>query len=176
MVDGQAISIIFAGLSIGIAASYYAMNMREIRRSRRITLTTTVLEPFMTVEGNQLFIDLMAMTWNDLDDYIKKYDHRLNPESFAKRMSMWNRCNTIGALYREGLLDLKTLYVGSGRTITWLWNKFRPVIEMYRGTDFEGTAFKDWEHLAERLLEYTDSRGGRGEYLDDLMEKPGTII
>ncbi len=174
MVDFQSLSMTLAALSFVVAASYYAMNLREITRSRRITLTTTVLEPFMTVEGNRLFLELTQMTWNDLDDYTKKYDHRVNPENFAKRMSMWNRCHTLGSLYREGLLDLKTLYVGSGRMIIWLWFKFRPIIEMYRGTDFEARAYEDWEYLAERLLEYTDSRGERGEYLRDFMEKPGT--
>ena len=128
----------------------------------------------MTVEANQLFLDLITMTWNDPEDYMKKYDHRVNPENFAKRMSMWNRCHTIGSLYREGVLDLKTLYVGSGRMIIWLWFKFKPIIERYRGTDFEVKAYEDWEYLAEKLLEYTDSRGERGEYLRDFMEKPGT--
>jgi hypothetical protein len=174
MVDAQTISIIFAGVSIGIAASYYAMNLREIRRSRRITLTTTVLEPFMTVEGNQLVMDLQTMTWNDLDDYKKKYDHRVNPDNYAKRASMWNRCHTIGSLYREGLLDLKTLYVGSGGIITRIWFKFRPIIEMYRGTDYDEKAYEDWEYLAERLFEYTQSRGEVSRRVQELRESPGT--
>jgi len=173
MVEIQSISITLAALSFLVAATYYAFNLSEIRKNRRITLTTTLLEPFMTIEGNKLFLDLNTMTWNDLDDYKKKYDHKVNPESFANRMSMWNRCNTIGSIYREGLLDLRTLYVGSGRMIIWLWFKFKPVIEMYRGTDFEVKAYEDWEYLAERLLKYLDSRGERGDYLSEFMEKPG---
>jgi hypothetical protein len=176
MVDFQSFSIMLAAITLVVAASYYALNLREIRRSRRITLTTTVLEPFMTIEGNRLVMDLMNMTWNDLDDYKNKYDHRANPENFALRMSVWNRCNTIGSLYREGLLDLKTLYVGSGRILIWLWLKSKPIIEMYRGTDFEEKSYEDWEYLAERLLEYTESQDEVSEgYYSDLMEKPGTI-
>jgi hypothetical protein len=176
MVDAQTISIIFAGVSIGIAASYYAMNLREIRRSRRISLSTTVLEPFMTVEGNKLFMELQAMTWDDLDDYLRKYDHKVNPENSAKRLALWNRCHTIGSLYREGLLDLKTLYVGSGGQINRLWIKFRPIIEMYRGSDYDQRAYEDWEYLAEKLDEYLDSRGIVGLRGDELRESPGTTI
>ena len=174
MIDIQSISITIAALSIIIAAIYYAMNLQEIRRSRRITLTTTVLEPFMTVEGNQLFIDLMTMTWDNPEDFMKKYDHRVDTTNFAKRSSMWNRCNAMGSLFREGLLDLKTLYGGTSTRIVWLWFKFKPIIENYRGSDFETTAYRDWEYMAERLLEYTDSLGSRAEYLNSLIEKPGT--
>jgi hypothetical protein len=174
MVDFQSLSITLAALSFVVAATYYAINLREIRRSRRITLTTTVLEPFMTVEGNQLVMDLQTLTWNDLDDYKRKYDHRVNPENYAKRAAMWNRCEAIGMLFREGLLDLKTLYGGSGGVLTSLWFKWKPIIEMYRETDFDARAYEDFEYLAEKLLEYTTARGMTGTRLREIMEKPGT--
>ena len=116
------------------------------------------------------------MTWNDLDYYKRKYDHRVNPENYAKRTSMWNRCNAIGSLYREGLLDLKTLYAGSAGIISRMWLKFRTIIEMYRSTDYDVRGFEDWEYLAERLLEYTQSRGEVGRRVQELMESPGTTI
>jgi hypothetical protein len=114
------------------------------------------------------------MTWNDLDDYMRKYDHSVNRENASKRLALWNRCNTIGSLYREGLLDLKTLYMGSGGMITRLWLKFRPIIELYRGTDYDERAYEDWEYLAERLFEYTQAKGETGRRVIELREKPGT--
>ena len=160
MVDYQSISITLASLSFVIAAIYYAMNISEVKRNRRITLTNTVLDPFMTEEGYSKLLDLMAMEWSSLDDFNSKYDHRVNRENAAKRISMWNRFETIGMLYREGLVDLKTLYGGTGGVLTVLWFKFKPVIEMYRGTDFDERAYENFEYLAERLLEYTKARGG----------------
>lgn len=130
MVDFQSLSITLAALSFVIAALYYALNLREIRRSRRITLTTTVLEPFMTKEGYSNVLDMLDMEWSDLEDFKSKYDHRANPENVANRMSMWNRFETIGMLYREGLLDLKTLYGGIGVVLTVMWFKFKPIIEI----------------------------------------------
>ena len=172
----QTIGTLLTGISLTIAASYYAMNLREIRRSRRVTLTTTVLEPFMTVEGNRLFMELQAMIWDDLDDYMRKYDHKVNPENASKRLALWNRCQTLGSLYREGLLDLKTLYVGSGGQISRLWLKFRQIIEMYRVTDYDERAYEDWEYLAEKLFEFTQSRGIVGSRVDEIRESPGTTI
>jgi hypothetical protein len=154
MVDVQSISITFAALSFIVAATYYAMNLMEIRRSRRITLTTTLIQPFMTAEGSRDIMDLMLyMDWNDLDDYKSKYDHRVNPENFIKRVAVWKLFDTIGLLYRKGLLDLETIESGSSMIIENLWRKFKPVIEMYRETDYHRSAWGNWEYLAEKLHE-----------------------
>jgi hypothetical protein len=151
MVDVQSISIVLAALSFVVAVTYYAMNIMEIRRSRRITLTTTLMQPFMTVEGNREFGDLLTMEWSDLDDYNSKYDSRVSLENWAKRVSVWKRCDSLGLLYRKGLLDLETIGSGSLTLISDLWYKFKPVIEMYRKTDFHRSAFENWEYLAEKL-------------------------
>ena len=161
MVDYQSISITLAALSFVIAAIYYSMNIREAKRNRRITLTNTVLQPFMTEEGYSKIMDLYAMEWSSLDDFNSKYDHRADRENAARRLAMWNMFETIGMLYREGLLDIKTLYGGSGGVISVLWFKFKPIIEMYRGADFDERAYENFEYLAERLLEYTKERGGK---------------
>ena len=89
MVDVQSISITLAALSFIVAATYSTMNLLEIRRNRRITLTTTIMHPFMTVEGSRDIANLYSMEWSDLDDYNNKYDHRVNPDNFAKRIAVW---------------------------------------------------------------------------------------
>ena len=153
MVDVQTLSITLAALSFVVAATYYAMNLMEVRRSRRITLTTTLMQPFMTVEGNRDFGDLLSMEWSDLDDFSSKYDSRVNPENWAKRVAVWKRCDSLGLLYRKGLLDLETIESGSLTLIADLWHKFKPVVDMYRETDFHSSAFGNWEYLAEKLHE-----------------------
>ena len=97
MVDVQSISMTLAALSFIVAAIYYAMNLREVSRNRRVTLTTTLLQPFMTEEGNRLFMDLWEMEWRDLEEYKSKYDHRASPENYAKRSAVWNRFNSARA-------------------------------------------------------------------------------
>jgi len=168
MVDTQSISIILAALSFVVAAIYYAMNLREVRRNRRITLTTTMLQqPFMTKEGFRQFLDLMAMEWSSLDDYKNKYDHIVNPENCALRQSLWNTCESIGLLYREGMLDLKTLSGGSTGMITLLWYKFEPIIKMYRGKDYAESAYENFEFVAKKLEEYLS--------LDEIINYPSLI-
>ena len=117
----------------------------------------------MTEEGARQYIDLMSMEWSDLEDFKRKYDSRTNPENFAKRIAMWNLCENCGKLYREGLIDLETLYGGTN-TIHWVWVKFKPVIEMFRGTDYSEHAFENFQFVAEKLDEYHNKRYG------DVME------
>jgi len=143
--------------------SYYVTNIRELRRNRRITLTTTLFQSFMTTEGSRKMIDLLSMEWDSIEDYMEKYDSRVNPENSAARMSMWQTCDTIGLLFREGFLDFKTLISASGGWIGSLWLKFKPIIEKYRGTDYSEDAFENFEYLAVKVIEH-QREGGKRTY------------
>ena len=175
MVDIQYISTILGALTICIASVYYILNLREIGRSRRVTLTTTVLEPFMTKDGYGDVLELLSMEWEDADDFKRKYDHRANPENAKMRLAMWNRFETIGMLYREGLLDLKTLYGGIGGVLQVLWLKFKPIIEMYRATEYDAESYANFEFLAESVLAYTRTRKSTGALVRRVMEKPQKV-
>jgi len=156
MVDVQTISIILAACSFILATAYYVINIQEVRRNRRITLTTTLLQHFMTDDGYMKIMELGGMKWDDLDDYFNKYDSRVNPENAAKRMSLWNTFNTIGMLYRKGLLDMDTILASSGGIIYSQWVTFKPIVEFYRGTDYGENSYQHWEYLAEKLGETRD--------------------
>ena len=172
MINFQYLSIILGALSFWVAAIYYVLNLREISRNRRITLTTTVLEPFMTKEGYGDLLDLLVMEWVDFEDFKKKYDHKANPENARMRLAMWNRFETIGALCKEGLLDVNTLYSGIGGVLQVLWFKFKPIIEMYRETEYDKEAYSNFEYLADRVYEYTKSKKSTGELVLQAIEKP----
>ena len=151
MVDLATIRDIVAIAGVFIGLTYYIMNLREVRHNRRITLTTSMLQHFMTGEGYREILDLMSLEWDSVEDFIKKYDHRVDRDNAARRMALWNTCNTIGSLYREGMLDLKTIYTSSEDIIFIIWNKFKPIIEYYRGTDYSDNAYEDFEYLAKEL-------------------------
>lgn len=118
-----------------------------------------MLQPFMSEEGNMKMMELFTMEWSSFDDFKAKYDHRNNPENSAQRMAIWNRCEAIGYLYREGMVDIKTIFASSGMNIHMLWDKFKPIIEMYRGTDFPDFAYADFEYLAKHLREISKTDG-----------------
>ena len=154
-IDLQLAGVLITATSVTIAAIFYVINLRETTKNRKITLTTTLMHPFcMTEEGMRLFIDLTAMNWKDIEDFKAKYDSRVNPENYSKRFAFWNMCENFGRLYREGLIDLETLYGGSNFLIQISWTKFKPVIEAYRGGDFSVNHLENWEYLAGKLNEF----------------------
>ena len=91
------------------------------------------------------------MEWSDFDDFKLKYDLRTNPENCALRLSIWNNCESIGLLFREGMLDKKTLRAGSVGMIPILWYKFEPIIKMLRETDYNEDDFENFEFVAKQL-------------------------
>jgi len=154
----ETVSYIAGALGVLIAAIFYVLNLRENTRNRRITLTNTMMHPFMTIEGMKHYHDLSIMNWSDLEDYERKYDSSVNPDNFAKRMAMWNLCENFGMLYREGLIDLKTLDSGSSGMIQSLWHKFKPVIEMLRVTSYPSHFLENFEYVAGQLDDFHEEK------------------
>ena len=71
MVDAQTISIIFAGVSIGLAAIYYMMTLRNQDRTRQTQLFMSLFETYME-ESYQISEATMLndWQWNDFEDFI----------------------------------------------------------------------------------------------------------
>jgi hypothetical protein len=145
-----------------MAAFYYALNLRETTRNRRMALTTNLMQSLFSEEGNRRFLNLLMMEWKDQDDFMKKYDSRVNGQNFIDRMTYWEACEILGYQYRAGLIDKQTLYgIGRGQ-ITAVWAKFKPVIEEYRKADFLPDMFENFEFLANDLWKIAEGKGATG--------------
>jgi hypothetical protein len=91
MVDAQTLSIIFAGLSIGIAAIYYTLTLRNSQRAQRMQLESRQAQMFMqifqedlTQKGQHSLMDLLEWEFTDTDDFDAKYGKKVNPEACAR--------------------------------------------------------------------------------------------
>ena len=154
----QAAYYMVAATGVLVAAIYYIQNMKETTKNRRATLTNNILQTFLSEEGMSRFLDLLAMQWSDFDDYMKKYDSRVNPKNFTLRVSFWNTCDLLGYQYREGILDLATIYNVGGTFIADTWMKFGPIIEQYRKMDYSTDMYENFEYLARVLIKRRESK------------------
>jgi hypothetical protein len=152
------VSWVAAAIGVCLAAVYYAMNLRETTRNRRITLTNTLMQPFLTEEGMKNMIDLTDMEWTDFDDFMKKYDSKVNPSNFAKRMSLWNNIEVLGFQYRSGMIDMGTVYSVCSNLIPMMWMKFKPVIDEYKKFDYSRDLYENFEFLASEIAGYQARR------------------
>ena len=168
-------SYIAGALGVFIAAVFYVLNLRETTKNRRISYANTVIQQFLTEEGQRRDIDCYAMQWTDFDDFKKKYDNRVNPENYSKRMSLWFQYDSMGYLYRSGLIDLETVAnVGSG-LLVWDWLKFKPIIEEYRKTgDMQPRSFSNFEYLAEAVIKrYESYNSGQRAVMERVTREDG---
>jgi hypothetical protein len=160
LVDAQTIGVLVTAASVTVAAVYYIMtlrvqqtNMKETAKNRKATFTTTLMSDFISKEGLRDYYELMSMQWVDFDDFMRKYDSRVNPENYIKREHSFTYCDSIGWALRSGVVDYDTLRRYSALRIMWL--KFKPIIEEYRRREYGMDAYMDWEYLANRMDEET---------------------
>jgi len=147
----QPISWIAAAIGVCIAAFYYVLNLRETAKNRRAATSNNVQQLFLTEEWQQRFLDVMSMQWKDFDDFKKKYDSSVNPQSYVKRNSLLVQYDNVGRQYRSGVVDLDAFGSVSAYALVLAWLKFKPIIEGYRGLEYPRDSFSDFEYIAEAL-------------------------
>ncbi len=151
MVDIQTVSVSVAALSVVLGVIYYAINLREQSKNRRVALANNLLSTINSEEGQRKFYEIMSMQWTDFEDFKRKYDSSVNPENYIKRYSFWRVCDHVGWQYSKNFVDLDTIYYSAGVNILLMWQKFRPIIEDLRRWVYGRSYSMYWEYLANDL-------------------------
>jgi hypothetical protein len=147
----QSLSYTAGALSVVLGVIYYAINLKETIRNRRVTLANNLLSTVNSEDAQRKYFELMSMQWTDFEDFKSKYDSSVNPENYIKRYSFWQVCDHVGWQYRKGLVDLETIYFSAGLNIFLMWRKFKPLIEALRKWQYGHQYCVNWEYLAEAL-------------------------
>jgi hypothetical protein len=160
MVDAQTISIVFAGLSIGIAAIYYTLTLRNTQRAQQLQLETRQAQLFMNVYQEWISKDNLkdlhkceTMEWTDYDDFFTKYDPIENPDEHASWDKMFYYFNGLGQLVKQDLVNPESVVDLMGGTIIGLWEKFYPLIEEMRARYPSSNAAQNFEYLYNKMKE-----------------------
>jgi len=172
----QAISYIMGSLGVFLAAIYYIFNMRATHQARKevnkaqeeqrerdeinkkIQLTNNMLQTLCKLETQQISGELLNYTWNDTQDFLNKYDSSVNPDSFAKRMALFNIFETLGYLLKQEVIDQELIYINGGNSVIFHWAKFKPILEEYRKIAYGSDMFAYFEYFAEEMWRIKHSR------------------
>jgi len=175
MVSVETISIVFTGLSISLAAFYYISTLRNAQRTQQLQLETRQLDLYMKwqlefsrPENWKTFNEVLALEWKDFDDFRRKYDHTVNPDDSAKRLSTWTYFNGLGYLLSRGMIDPDSIH----EMAVWIighWIKFEPIIQGFRELYGRPELWKWFEHMADEMKKVRE-RKGLAEYV--LPEPP----
>ena len=149
----QAAYYMVAATGVLVAAVYYIIVVRINQRNMRITLTNNLIQRLMTDEFMEKYTELVYMDWGDYDDFEKRYGSDTNPENFMKRVIVFSIYDSLGTLLKQGLADKDILYNSQmAYSCTYVWHKFRGVLEenrrLYSGAD----AWNGFEYLANEMV------------------------
>ena len=139
MADAQTISIIFAGVSIGIAALYYTLTLRNTQRAQQLQLETRQAQLFMQAynrftekEFQKSWFEIVSQwEWDDYDDFMAKYGPKTNSEDASKWGSVLAYFEGLGVFVEQGLIDIELVSRLGSTNIINCWEKFGPVFEEY---------------------------------------------
>jgi hypothetical protein len=160
MVDAETISIMFAGLSLGIAAIYYVLNLRRVERQRQTQLLLQMAVLQSSAEKYSAFSELFQYQWEDYEDFNQKYSSNVDVDLAARRTSIFSLFNVFGLMLREKVIDRKLLFDYGASGFIGLWRKFKPIIEVSRETSpARRYLYTGFEHLHDELVKEAKERG-----------------
>jgi hypothetical protein len=144
----QAVYYMVAATGVIVAAIFYILNLRETTNNRIATFANNRLQTTLTEDWILRSTEIMNMQWSDFEDFKKKYDSSVDPQIYAKRLSLWASYDSIGRMYRQGTINLDYIGSASGLVMVLAWLKFKPIIVGYRGWEYPNDAFSDFEYIA----------------------------
>jgi hypothetical protein len=148
MVDYQAISIAFAGISIGVAALYYALNIRHQRETRQTQLFMQIFDRLNDKESRKQFGEFIYVwEWKDFDDFWDKYGPERNIDDWASFNSFNAYYEGIGVMIKRGLIDPMFVDDIMSGEIIRVWEKFEPIAREWRRRQNWPQAFEWNEYL-----------------------------
>jgi hypothetical protein len=135
----QAAYYMVAATGVLVAAIYYVLNMRATQRNIKQTLDTRQVQLFMNVfqkfeepDFQNTYWELMSLQWRDFEDYLTKYDEKVNPESFRKISRVGTFFEGIGVLVKRGFIDAAIVDDMMSMFIIGWWEKYEPIYIGYR--------------------------------------------
>jgi hypothetical protein len=153
-------------LIVGIA--YYLIIMRNSQRNQQMQLETRQAQLFMQLADTYVeqgyrstALEMLSdkWSWEDFDDFLKKYGPEANPEAWNKFQLQLSHWSLQGFLVRDGLLSAEDIFSWWGWVPRSMWEKFEPIIVEYR-IRFEsppkGMLHGSFEDLYYAMLEVQD--------------------
>ena len=166
MIQIEYLPIVLTGIGIIVSILYYTNVLRNANETqklqletRRTHLSTTTIERLGSKDFLRDFIELAQLEWIDVEDFMKKFDHTVNSESYAHRWTIWMTYDNLGYLLREGLIDREILFNAACTGSILIWGRYYPVIEFYRKKELGPRFMENFEYLAIEMWKMSKNRG-----------------
>jgi hypothetical protein len=161
MVDAQNLSIVFAGVSIGVAAIYYALTLRNTQRNQELALETRQAQMFMNFYENyrsqefrkNYYHYLFVQEWTTRDELLEQYGPDKNMEVYSGNGSIYGFFEGVGFLLKNGFIDIRHVNELLGASFVLFWRKAETYVIESR-TVLGLKVYPNAEYLSEELEKY----------------------
>jgi hypothetical protein len=162
----QSLSYVAAAIGVCAAAIYYVLTLRTNQKNIQTTLETRqaqfmnqISDSLTSVETMKIIFELWGMEWTDWEDFEKRWGSTGNPESAARRMSLFYKVDNIGWLLKKKLLDPEWVYSQFHSLLTPMWIKWEPYVMQTRKAFNSPTIYIGFEYLGKKLVEIETAKG-----------------
>ena len=178
MADAQTISIVFAGLSIGIAAIYYALTIRNTQRNQELALKAqeqaletrqaqlfmSIYNRFHEVEFWKNLGEIRKWEWESIEEYHEKYYS--HPELIAKWNAVGSYFEGMGVMVKRNLIDVTVVDDLMSGPLMSIWQKWEPTILEERRRRNMPTIWEWYEYLYEEVRKVSVREHGAEHVVD----------
>ena len=130
----QTIGILITGVSLSIAAIYYALTLRNADRTRRAQLFMQIYSQWNSEEFARMRLEIRKMNYEGYKDAIEKYGLEVNPDSWIARHSLARFYSGLGMLVHDGEIELSRVEDMMGDIIVRFWETLRTIFLRSRET------------------------------------------
>ena len=155
--------LVLTGLGLTASIVYYASVLRNANKTQQMQLETRQTQLFMQMYNQvnsqdfwRTWAELMTLEVRDYDDFLDKFDHRINPDNFGKRANIWFSYNVLGQLLYDGKLEIHEVNRLAGVTSVLQWEKWKDIIVELRERQDISNYMMGFEYLVKHIKQYRD--------------------
>ena len=161
----QVVSIVLTGTGLIIALTYYTLTIRNQNKTRKTQLFMQIFQELNSKESGDMWVELMNAEIDDYDDFLRRYDSAVNPDSLSKRNHIWYSYHCIGLLLMDGVISIELVNDMVGLVSTLQWRKWGDIIKEIRARQGFPRLFNGFEYLYNELVKYHDEHPGQASHI-----------
>ncbi len=142
----QIILIFVTLISVPVGVFYHVLTLRNQNRTRQIQIIRSI--------NPMVELGFLSWEYGDYDDVMSKYGPESNPEGWGNLMGWFRMLEEMGVYVKEGLLDIRIIYLLNGGSITKSWELLKVLLKEYRIRNNWPRWFIEGEYLCKRIIEY----------------------
>ena len=136
-------------ISVPVGVFYHILTLRNQNRARQIQIIRGI-NPTHNLEF------LSSWEYTDYDDFMSKYGLESDPEGWFNLMEWFTKLEEFGVYVKEGLLDIRLLYMLHGGTIKKSCELLSVLLKEYRIRNNWSRWLIETEYLCKRIIEYEE--------------------